>query len=163
MKTAPDHDNAAAAGGCCMKAACGKYSGAIAGCLLPLLERFSFLPVLGMRLWIANVFWNSGMSKLADWEGTIALFADEYRVPVLPPEIAAYLGTAVELTAPVLVAVGLAARLGAAGMLFMTGVIEFTYMHFDVHIVWALMLTLILLQGPGKASLDYFIRRTCCA
>lgn len=127
--------------------------------VLPALEKLSFLPVLGMRLWIADVFWKSGQTKIVDWQGTIALFRDEYKVPVLPPEIAATLGTAVELTAPILVAFGIGARFGAAGMLFMTAVIEFTYMHFDVHVIWALMLSLIILQGPGKASLDYFIRR----
>ncbi len=131
----------------------------VANGVLPLLEKLSFLPVLGMRLWIANVFWKSGTTKLADWQGTIALFAEEYKVPVLPPEIAAYMGTATELTAPVLIAVGLGARVGAASLLVMTAVIEFTYMHFDVHEIWALMLLVILLQGPGAASLDYFIRK----
>ena len=129
----------------------------------PALNAISFLPVLGMRLWIANVFWKSGISKLSDWEGTISLFADEYKVPVIPPEIAAQMGTGVELIAPVLVALGLGARLGAAGMLFMTGVIEFTYMHFDVHVIWALMLSLILTQGAGKVSVDYFIYKKITA
>lgn len=123
------------------------------------LESLSFVPVLGMRLWIANVFWKSGISKLSDWQGTIALFADEYKVPVLPPELAAYMGTATELTAPVLIAIGFGARFGAAALLVMTAVIEFTYMHFGIHQVWALMLVLILLQGPGKASIDHFIRK----
>lgn len=127
--------------------------------LLPALERLSPLPVLGMRLWIADIFWKSGMSKLSDWEGTVALFADEYQVPLISPELAATLGTATELVAPILITLGLAARLGAASLLFMTAVIEFTYMHFDIHLVWALILTLILTQGPGKASLDYFIQR----
>lgn len=127
--------------------------------VLPVLEKFSFLPVLGMRLWIADIFWKSGQTKIADWQGTIALFRDEYKVPVLPPEIAATLGTTVELAAPILVALGLGARFGAAGMLFMTAVIEFTYMHFDVHVIWALVLVLIILQGPGKASLDHLLRK----
>lgn len=127
--------------------------------LLPKLERFTFLPILGIRLWIANVFWKSGISKLSDWEGTIALFADEYKVPVLPPEIAAYMGTAAELTAPILIAIGLGARFGAAALLVMTAVIEFTYMSFPIHQVWALMLLLIIFNGAGKASVDYFIRK----
>lgn len=127
--------------------------------LLPKLESFTFLPVLGIRLWIANVFWKSGLSKLSDWEGTVALFADEYQVPILPPEIAAYMGTAAELTAPILIALGLGARFGAAALLFMTAVIEFTYMSFPIHQVWALMLLLIIFNGAGKASIDYFIRK----
>ena len=143
----------------CTTMKCCNITKSIAKCVLPLLDKLSFLPVLGMRFWIADVFWKSGLSKLSDWESTIALFEDEYKVPVISPELAAYLGTGVELIAPVLVVLGLGARLGAAGMLFMTAVIEFTYMHFDVHVIWALMLALILFQGPGKASLDYFIRR----
>jgi len=127
--------------------------------LLPKLESLTFLPLLGMRLWIANVFWKSGISKLSDWEGTIALFADEYKVPVIPPEIAAYMGTATELTAPILIALGLGARLGAASLLVMTAVIEFTYMSFPIHQAWALMLLLIIFYGAGKASIDYFIRK----
>ena len=99
------------------------------------------------------------MAKLSDWQGTIALFADEYKVPVLPPEIAATMGTAAELTAPILIALGLGARFGAGALLVMTAVIEFTYMSFPIHQVWALILLLIILQGPGKASVDYFIRR----
>jgi putative oxidoreductase len=112
-----------------------------------------------MRLWIANVFWKSGMSKLNDWQGTVALFADEYQVPLISPELAAYAGTGGELIAPVLVAAGFGARLGAAGMLFMTGVIEFTYLSFPIHVVWALMLALIVFQGAGKLSIDHLIRR----
>lgn len=131
----------------------------IANRLLPAMEWVSFLPVLGMRLWIADVFWKSGNAKLADWEGTVALFADEYKIPLLSPEIAATMGTATELTAPLLIAAGIAARFGAGSLLVMTAVIEFTYMSFPIHQVWALMLLLILLQGPGKASLDYLIRK----
>ena len=123
------------------------------------LEMVAWVPLLGMRLWIANVFWLSGQAKLSDWKGTIALFADEYKVPLLPPDIAAAMGTAVELTAPVLLVLGLGARVGAASLLVMTAVIEVTYMHFDVHQVWGLMLLLIFLQGAGAASLDYWIRR----
>ena len=143
---------------CPMARAC-KALGFIHRRVLPLLDALGFLPVLGMRIWIAMVFFKSGLSKLDDWSGTIALFRDEYMVPVLPPEIAANLGTATELVAPVLVVLGFGARFGAAAMLFMTGVIEFSYMHFDVHVIWALMLSLIILQGPGRASLDYYIRR----
>ena len=126
------------------------------------LEKCAFLPVLGMRLWIADVFFKSGLTKITDWDKTVALFMDEYKVPVISPEIAATLATGVELVAPVLVAVGLFARFGALAMLVMTGVIEFTYMHFDVHVVWALMLSLIVFQGAGKASVDYWLKRRFC-
>lgn len=126
--------------------------------LIERMEKLTFLPLLGIRLWIANVFFNSGLAKLADFEGAIALFADEYKVPVLPPDIAAYMATATELTAPVLIVLGLGSRLGAAALLFMTAVIEFTYGSFPEHQVWALMLLLLVLHGPGKASIDHVIR-----
>lgn len=127
--------------------------------IFPALNSISFLPVFGMRLWIADIFFKSGQTKLRDWDSTIALFADEYKVPVLPPELAATLGTGTELIAPVLLALGLGGRFAAAALLFMTAVIEFTYMHFDAHIVWALVLSLIILQGPGKLSVDYLLRK----
>jgi putative oxidoreductase len=123
------------------------------------LEQLDFLPLLGMRLWIADVFFRSGLTKIDSWETTIDLFRDEYKVPVLPPEIAAIMATGVELTAPILVALGLGARFGASALLVMTAVIEFTYGSFDIHKVWALMLFLIITHGPGRASLDYFIRK----
>ncbi len=126
---------------------------------LPPVEKTAFVPVLLMRLWIANVFWKSGLTKIDNWDTTVALFADEYKVPVLPPELAAMLGTATELAAPVLVAFGFGARFGALALLAMTAVIEFTYMSFPIHQVWALVLLLIILQGPGRASVDYYIRK----
>lgn len=127
--------------------------------LLPKIEKFDALPLLGMRLWIANVFWKSGLTKIASWSSTVDLFRYEYKTPVLPPEIAAALSTAVELSMPVLLVIGLGSRLGATALLGMTAVIEFTYMHFEIHKVWALMLALIILHGPGRLSLDHLIRK----
>ena len=60
------------------------------------------LPELGLRLGVALAFWRSGNVKIASWSTTLQLFANEYRVPLLPPEIAATLATAVELTTPIL-------------------------------------------------------------
>src|SRR5215472_10213507 len=60
------------------------------------------------RFSIAAVFWNAGLTKIASWETTIVLFRDEYKVPLLPPEMAASLATAIELTCPVLLVLGLA-------------------------------------------------------
>ncbi len=57
---------------------------------------------LAVRLYVARVFFTSGMIKLSNWAGTLALFENEYQVPVLPPNLAAYLGTAAELGLPVL-------------------------------------------------------------
>jgi putative oxidoreductase len=127
--------------------------------VLPVVEKAAPVALLLMRVWIANVFWKSGLTKIASWETTVSLFADEYKVPVLPPELAATLATAAELACPVLLVFGLGARFGALALLCMTAVIEFTYMSFPIHQVWATILLLIVLQGPGRLSVDHFIRK----
>ncbi|MGQ0677289.1 MAG: FAD-dependent oxidoreductase [Rhodospirillales bacterium] len=109
---------------------------------------------LFIRLWMAEVFFTSGRTKIASWETTVALFAEEYKVPLLPPELAAYLATATELSAPVLLAVGLAARAAALPLIGMTFVIQFTYLDRAEHFYWMMLLGLIVLHGPGLLSLD---------
>lgn len=113
------------------------------------------------RFSIAAVFWHSGMTKIASWDSTIALFRDEYTVPVLPPEIAATLAATVELTCPVLLVLGLATRLATLPMLGMTFVIEaFVYPEYWIeHLMWAAILLAILTGGPGPLSLDRFVAR----
>lgn len=114
-----------------------------------------------LRLAVATVFWNSAMTRLASWETTVALYADEYRLPVLPPELAAYIGTSIELSTPVLLILGLLTRAAAAVLLGMTAVIEiFVYPQaWPTHIQWAAMLLVLLARGPGKFSCDWLIRR----
>ena len=80
---------------------------------------------LGMRIAVGATFFKSGMNKAQSFDTAIELFREEYRLPLLPPEIAAYLGTAVELAAPVLLVFGLFARFGAAALLAMTLTIQF--------------------------------------
>jgi putative oxidoreductase len=130
--------------------------------VLRLLEGFP-RPVLDLllRIGIAGVFWKSGRLKLQSWEFTVFLFRDEYRVPLLPPELAAQLATAVELVTPVMLVLGLGARLGAATLLGMIFVIQvFVYPHAWLdHLLWAAMLTYILTRGPGPISIDHLIRR----
>lgn len=119
------------------------------------------LLAIPLRLAVATVFWNSAMTKLASWETAVALFTDEYRVPVLPPELAAYMAVSIELSAPVLLVLGLATRPTAAVLLGMTTVIEvFVYPQaWPTHLQWAAMLLVLLARGPGKISLDEVIRR----
>lgn len=114
-----------------------------------------------LRLGIASVFWKSAMTKLANWDLTLALFAKEYQVPVLPPEIAAYLATAAELTCPVLLVFGIGARFGALALLGMTMVIQlFVYPdNWSEHLLWASILTYILTRGAGVISIDHLIYR----
>ena len=116
------------------------------------------------RFSIASVFWHSGMTKIASWDSTIALFRDEYMVPVVRPEIAATLAATVELTCPVLLVLGLATRLATIPMLGMTFVIEaFVYPEYWIeHLMWAAILLAILTRGPGPLSLDRFVARAFC-
>jgi putative oxidoreductase len=119
---------------------------------------------LAVRLWVATVFFKSGLVKIQSWESTLALFTYEYSVPVLSPEMAAYLGTFTELVFPVFLALGLAGRFSAAVLFFfnIVAVISYPALHeagLEQHLVWGIMLLVTLLHGPGKLSLDYWIGR----
>jgi putative oxidoreductase len=113
------------------------------------------------RLAVAQVFWSSGQTKLANWDATLQLFEDDYKVPLLPPDVAAHLGASIELTAPILLVLGLFTRGAAFVLLGMTTIIEvFVYPQaWPTHIQWLAMLVFLLFRGPGKISLDYLIRR----
>jgi putative oxidoreductase len=126
------------------------------------LDRFP-LSVLQLmfRIAIAAVFWSSGLTKIASWDTTIALFRDEYMVPLLPPEIAAVMSATFELSCSVLIIVGLATRLATLPLLGMTFVIEvFVYPEFwAMHLMWATILLFLLTKGPGAFSLDHYAGR----
>jgi putative oxidoreductase len=125
-----------------------------------LLDRTPYaLLALPLRAGAAAVFWNSAMSKLANWDTTIELFTDEYKVPLLPPELAANLALSIELTTPVLLVLGLLTRAAALVLLGMTAVIEiFVYPQaWPTHIQWAAMLLVLLCRGAGWISLDHLI------
>lgn len=130
-----------------------------------ILHRLDGIPysllAIPLRLGAAVVFWNSAMTKLPSWETTVMLFADEYQVPLLPPEAAAYMATAIELTMPVLLVLGLLTRPAALVLLGMTAVIQmFVYpLAWPSHLQWAAMLLVLLARGPGTFSLDWLIRR----
>lgn len=113
----------------------------------------------GMRLAVGATFFRSGMNKVEDFSNAIVLFRDEYRLPLLPPEIAAYMGTTVELTAPVLLVLGVFARLGAAALLFMTLTIQFLVypQNWPEHLMWTSILAYVLSRGPGALSIDRFV------
>ena len=117
------------------------------------------LLALPLRIAVATVFWNSGMTKIANWDTTLALFTDEYHVPVLPAETAAYIAAGIELSAPVLLVLGLLTRPAAAVLLGMTMVIEiFVYpMAWPTHIQWAAMLLVLMCRGPGAVSIDQVV------
>ncbi|MBL8706086.1 MAG: DoxX family membrane protein, partial [Rhodospirillales bacterium] len=114
---------------------------------------------LFLRLWMAEIFWSSGLTKIASWSTTVALFREEYQVPVLPPELAAVFATSVELACPVLLTLGLGTRLAALPLIAITLVIQFTYLDRAEHFYWLMLLGLLALHGPGPLSIDALIRR----
>ena len=109
-----------------------------------------------MRFSIFWVFWRSGLLKAANMEQAVTLFREEYMLPILPPEIAAWLGTAVELAAPCLILVGLFTRLAALALIGLTLTIQFLvyWNDYPSHLLWLAILVFILTRGPGPYSLD---------
>jgi putative oxidoreductase len=146
----------------------------IANVIKPVIKGADMLsPVIDLiiRLWMANIFWKSGLAKISDWEHTLDLFRFEFKVPVLPPELAAVLATSAELICPVLLVAGLATRFSAAVLMFLTFMAAISY-HLAVenahnnwgqgylaHIYFEMLLAVIVLHGPGKLSIDHFIRK----
>ncbi len=132
------------------------------GCAIALLERVPYwVLAIPLRLGVACIFWFSGTTKLANWDATLDLFENEYKVPLLPPEIAANIAAGIELSTPVLLVLGLLTRPAAAVLLGMTAFIEiFVYPQaWPTHIQWAAMLLVLLTRGAGAISLDALARR----
>ena len=115
---------------------------------------------LAARFGIAGVFWLSGRTKVDGWlaisDNAVALFADEYRLPVLPPELAAHLAAYAEHLFPILLVLGLCTRLSALALLGMTAVIQvFVYPDaWPTHLVWATAMLYLVGRGGGALSLD---------
>jgi putative oxidoreductase len=110
-----------------------------------------------IRFWIARIFLYSGLTKINDWQSTLYLFEHEYSVPFLPVIFAAVSATAIELSAPIFLFIGLLTRLAALPLLFMTAVIQFTYLDFIDHLYWAILLFTLIFHGAGRYSLDHLI------
>lgn len=127
---------------------------------------YSLIALVG-RCVVALVFWNSGRTKVEGWnifavnDKTLFLFAEEYKVPVLPPGTAALLAQMAEHILPVLLVLGLATRFSALGLLAMTLVIQiFVYPGaYVVHGTWAAILLMLMRFGPGAIALDRLIAR----
>lgn len=115
--------------------------------------------LLGARLYVAWVFFKSGLTKLNDWESTLLLFEYEYAVPVLDFTSAAYLATFGELVLPVMLALGLFARKAALGLFVVNyiAVISLEDMPaaaYNLHVIWGLMALAVVIWGAEKLSLD---------
>lgn len=132
--------------------------------LAALVAQARWLALLLARLHVAQVFFLAGLTKLRDWDITLALFQDEYRVPLLPPELAAYLGTGGELLLPVLLALGLGGRFAAAGLTVLNIVAVLSLAEIAPaallgHQLWGAVLLAVLLCGAGRWSADAWITR----
>ncbi len=119
---------------------------------------------LAARIFPAAVFWQSGQTKVAGFHlkpSAIALFQNEYQLPLIDPTIAAYASAFSEHFFPILLVIGLATRFSALALLFMTAVIEiFVYPDaWPTHGVWATCFLLVIARGPGSLSLDRLIAR----
>src|SRR3954464_10719634 len=117
---------------------------------------------LASRISVADVFWRSGQTKVNGFsirEETFYLFREEYKVPLLPPDLAAYLSTVGEHVLPLLLFFGLASRLSAIGLFAMTAVIQLFVVPggWPEHVLWLSLLTLIIARGPGAISLDHLV------
>lgn len=123
------------------------------------------LLLFGARLFPAAVFWRSGRTKMEGWdiaERTYFLFEEEYRLPLLDPELAARLATIAEHVFPVLLVLGLATRLSAFALLGMTAVIQFLVYPaaWPTHGLWATCFLLLIVRGAGPFSVDHLLRRS---
>jgi putative oxidoreductase len=130
------------------------------------VDRLQPVALLALRLYVSSVFFRAGLVKLSDWSATLALFHDEYKVPLLPPDVAACVGAFGELTFPVLITLGLMGRFGASGLFVVNAMAVVSYPQlfgFDcpaglqMHFVWGAILLALSLFGPGSLSLDQLI------
>jgi putative oxidoreductase len=150
-----------------IRAAPDSWLGRLAGAYCAatrVLDPLRPLMLLGFRLYIAKVFWMSGLTKIRDWSVTLALFTNEYHVPLLPPAVAAVMGTATELSMPVLLALGLATRFGAFVLFVFNIIAVVSYAALPAiavkdHILWGTMILVILFVGPGRISVDHVLVR----
>lgn len=118
------------------------------------------LSLLAIRLYLAQFFFFAGLTKIRNWPTTVALFTDEYRVPLLPPDLAAHLSATAELTLPILLVLGLATRLAAAGFFCMTLVIAtFVYPGVAENYYIFLLSFVLIAQGGGLFSADHWLAK----
>jgi putative oxidoreductase len=138
-----------------------------------LLDKLQPLALLAARIYVTDVFWRSGWLKLTSWSTTLDLFREEYHVPLLPPELAAVVGTFGELFFPALLVAGLFGRLGALGTFAVNAMAVISYAHVLLadgyeaalgnHILWGTLLAGLTVFGPGKISIDALLERRSAA
>jgi putative oxidoreductase len=126
------------------------------------LARFPLsIILLAGRIGVGATFFKAGLLKYHSFEFAVRLFAEEYKVPLLDPAVAARIAMVQELTIPILLFAGLATRVATLPLLGMIAVIQtFVYPNaYNEHLVWGSILVLLLTRGPGEFSLDHVIAR----
>lgn len=116
------------------------------------------------RFYVAWAFLSSGLTKLRDWDSTLFLFEEEYNVPLLPYEVAAYLGTAAELILPVLLIAGVASRFSALGLFFVNIVAvisleDIAAAAYAEHVLWGTLLAQVIIFSGGRFAVDRLIEQ----
>ncbi|MES2742189.1 MAG: DoxX family protein [Pseudomonadota bacterium] len=123
---------------------------------------------LTIRCYIGWQFMKAGLVKVQDWSATLALFRDEYHVPLLAPEVAAYLGAGAELVLPVLLFAGLLTRPAALALFLVNALAVLSYPQLfgfecpaalNDHFFWGAALLVVAAFGPGRVSLDYLLQK----
>lgn len=122
------------------------------------------LASLAARAYLAQVFFLSGLTKVRDWDTTLLLFTEEYRVPLLSPGLAAVMGTGGELLLPVLLLLGLGGRFAALGLgvvnvVAVLSLPDIAPAALQQHITWGVLLAALVLYGVGRWSLDHALLR----
>lgn len=125
--------------------------------------------LLAMRLWMASIFFNSGLTRVAHWDSQVFLFSNIHPLPGVPPLLAAAVTTVCELTLSALLAFGLFGRLAALGMLVMAMVIQFIVANTPEgiannignsdHYMWMMLLAAVVVRGPGWLSVDHWLTK----
>ena len=129
-----------------------------------MLEKLSSPLLLFFRLYVAQIFFNSGLIKLANFDSTVSLFTNEYAVPVLPPMLAAVAGTGAELLLPLLLALGIASRFTGVAFFVFNLVAALSYPDISAagikdHMLWGAILAVIATVGPGWIAADTWLAR----
>ena len=119
--------------------------------------------LLGLRVYVANTFFKSGLTKIQDFSSTVALFENEYKVPIISPTLAAASGTVAELVLPALLVAGLASRPTALALFVFNIVAVVSYPDISDsgvkdHVLWGTMILVVLIFGSGRFSFDHWLK-----
>jgi len=133
------------------------------GAVTALVDTLQPLFALLIRFYLGRVFFASGSIKLMNWDSTLALFANEYHVPILPPTLAAIMGTAAEIGLPVFLVFGLGTRFAAIALFVFNIIAATSYPDLSPaglkdHVLWGTLMIVLFFYGPGKISIDHWLK-----